>query len=153
MKGFAVQNRHKQKDSHDIYYCIRNYPDGIDTLAEACRPLLAEPTARRGFGFIGDKFNKPDGYGPTSVRHFVEDTQILGERTADQWQQDARRFARLSPFLRLPPQLGQHHRRTSLILAATQAGTAQHGLKRTVAPDFRAKHALKRLERFHLVCP
>ena len=28
-------------------------------------------------------------YGPTSVRAFVEETQILGDRTPDQWQQDA----------------------------------------------------------------
>ncbi len=26
MKGYAIQNRHKQKDSYDIYYCIRNRP-------------------------------------------------------------------------------------------------------------------------------
>ena len=29
MKGFAVEKRHKQKDAYDIYYAIRNYPDGI----------------------------------------------------------------------------------------------------------------------------
>lgn len=40
MKGYALNGRYKQKDAYDIYYCIRNYPDGIDALAEACRPLL-----------------------------------------------------------------------------------------------------------------
>ena len=40
MKGHAVEGRYKQKDAYDIYYCIRNYPDGPEALAEACRPLL-----------------------------------------------------------------------------------------------------------------
>lgn len=39
MKGYALNGRHKQKDAYDIYYCIRNYPGGIDALAEACTPL------------------------------------------------------------------------------------------------------------------
>lgn len=36
MKGFALENRLKQKDAYDIYYAIRNYPDGIPALAKAC---------------------------------------------------------------------------------------------------------------------
>jgi hypothetical protein len=48
MKGFAVSLRHKRKDAYDIYYCVRNYPDGIDALAAACRPLLAEASAHQG---------------------------------------------------------------------------------------------------------
>ena len=40
MKGYALGQRLKHKDAYDIYYCIRNYPDGIEGLAEACRPLL-----------------------------------------------------------------------------------------------------------------
>ena len=36
-----------------------------------------------------DKFDTVDGYRPTCVRQFVEDTQIWGERTPGQWQQDA----------------------------------------------------------------
>ena len=30
MKGYALHGRHKQKDSYDIYYCVRNYPGGIE---------------------------------------------------------------------------------------------------------------------------
>jgi hypothetical protein len=44
MKGYAVHNRLKQKDAYDIYYCIRNYPDGIDALAKDCLPLLKLPS-------------------------------------------------------------------------------------------------------------
>jgi hypothetical protein len=33
-----------------------------------------------------------DDYGPTCVRQFVAETQILGERTAEQWQVDLVRW-------------------------------------------------------------
>jgi len=98
MKGFAVHGRHKQKDAYDIYYCVRNYAGGIDALADACRPLLAEASAKQGYSYIAGKFNEVDDYGPTSVRHFVQDTQILGERTPEQWQQDA--FGQVDAWLR-----------------------------------------------------
>ena len=98
MKGHAVNGRYKQKDSYDIYYCVRNYPDGIGRLAEVCRPLLAHASAARGFSFIAEKFDRPDGYGPTCVRRFVEDTRMLGGRTPDQWQQDA--FGQVDAWLR-----------------------------------------------------
>jgi len=30
-----------------------------------------------------------DGFGPDRVRRFVQGTDILGDRTPEQWQQDA----------------------------------------------------------------
>lgn len=98
MKGFAVQGRNKQKDAYDIYYCVRNYPDGIEALAEACRPLLAHASGKQGYHYIAEKFNEVEGYGPTCVRRFVEDTQVLGDRTPEQWQQDA--FGQVDAWLR-----------------------------------------------------
>jgi hypothetical protein len=98
MKGHALNGRHKQKDAYDIYYCVRNYPEGSEALAEVCRPLLEHDSGARGFGFIADKFDVVEGYGPTSVRQFVEETDILGDRTADQWQQDA--FGQVDAWLR-----------------------------------------------------
>ena len=98
MKGHAVQGRYKQKDAYDIYYCIRNYPDGIGSLAEACRPLLDHASAAKGFRFIAEKFDGLDSYGPTCVRRFVEDTRVLGDRTPEQWQQDA--FGQVDSWLR-----------------------------------------------------
>ena len=89
MKGHAIVGRYKQKDAYDIYYCIRNYPGGPEALAEACRPLLDHPSGLAGYEFIDAKFDAVGGFGPTCVRRFVEDTKVMGERTADQWQQDA----------------------------------------------------------------
>ena len=98
MKGHAVRGRYKQKDAYDIYYCIRNYPDGIASLVEACRPLLVHPSAVHGYGFIAEKFDCVEGYGPTCVRKFVEQTAILGDRSPEQWQQDA--FGQVDAWLR-----------------------------------------------------
>ncbi|MBF0393598.1 MAG: nucleotidyl transferase AbiEii/AbiGii toxin family protein [Alphaproteobacteria bacterium] len=98
MKGFALHGRHKQKDAYDIYYCVRNYPDGIEPLAEACRPLLAHTSGEQGYRHIAEKFDDAEGYGPTGVRRFVEDTKILGGRTPEQWQQDA--FGQVDAWLR-----------------------------------------------------
>lgn len=40
MKGHAIRGRYKQKDAYDIYYCVRNYPDGIRSLVGAADLLL-----------------------------------------------------------------------------------------------------------------
>lgn len=98
MKGYAVHNRLKQKDAYDIYYCIRNYPDGIDGLAKDCLPLLKLPSGATGYGFINEKFDAVDGFGPTCVKNFVLESKILGDRTPDQWQQDA--FGQVDAWLR-----------------------------------------------------
>ena len=98
MKGYAVHNRLKQKDAYDIYYCIRNYPEGIDALAKDCLPLLNLPSGATGYGFINEKFDVIDGFGPTCVKNFVQESKILGDRTPDQWQQDA--FGQVDAWLR-----------------------------------------------------
>ena len=50
----------KQKDAYDVYFCIRNYPNGIDGLAQACRPLLDFDSGATGFRYIAEKFDTPD---------------------------------------------------------------------------------------------
>ena len=98
MKGYAIDNRHKQKDAYDIYYCVRNFPGGIDALAEATKPLMEVETALSGYMLLAAKFEDIDGYGPTCVRQFVEGTDALGDQTPDQWQQDA--FGQVNAWLR-----------------------------------------------------
>lgn len=98
MKGHAIEGRYKQKDAYDIYYCVRNYPGGPEALAEECRPLLEHASGAAGFGFIAGKFDAVDGFGPTCVRRFVEQTSVLGDRSPEQWQQDA--FGQVDAWLR-----------------------------------------------------
>ena len=97
MKGYAIANRQKPKDAYDIYFCIRNFPDGLDGLVAETKPLLEVDTARKGYLLIEGKFRDVDDFGPTSVRKFVEGSDALGERTADQWQQDA--FGQVNAWL------------------------------------------------------
>jgi hypothetical protein len=98
MKGHAIEGRLKQKDAYDIYYCVRNYPDGVDALAKACRPLLDHKAGLAGYQFIARKFESLDGFGPTCVRKFVEESQVLNDRSPDQWQVDA--FGQVDAWLR-----------------------------------------------------
>lgn len=98
MKGFAINGRHKQKDAYDIYYCVRNYPGGPQALAQDCQLILALASGKEGYGHIAEKFAKPDGYGPTSVRKFVEDTKLLGDRAPEQWETDA--FGQVNAWLK-----------------------------------------------------
>jgi hypothetical protein len=98
MKGFAITKRHKQKDAYDIYYCVRNYSGGHKALAKDCLPLLGTASGKEGYACIAEKFASPNGYGPSSVRKFVEDTNLLGDRTADQWETDA--FGQVNGWLK-----------------------------------------------------
>jgi Nucleotidyl transferase AbiEii toxin, Type IV TA system len=98
MKGHALRNRLKQKDAYDIYYSVRNYQGGIEALAEACRPLLAHASAENGYRYIAEKFDSVNSFGPDRVRRFVQGTEILGNRTPEQWQQDA--FGQVDAWLR-----------------------------------------------------
>jgi hypothetical protein len=41
---------------------------------------------------------RKDSHGPTCARRFVEDTHALGDRTLEQWQQDA--FGQIDALLR-----------------------------------------------------
>ena len=89
MKGYAIQNRLKRKDAYDIYFCIRNFPDGLEALVQATVPLLEDDSAKKRYLAISSKFRSMDDFGPTCVREFVQGSDRLGDRTADQWQQDA----------------------------------------------------------------
>ena len=64
MKGHTLRRRYKQKDAYDIYYCTRNYPGEIETLAEACRSLHEHASGQQGYRFIMEKFDTVDGDGP-----------------------------------------------------------------------------------------
>ena len=74
---------------YDVHYCVRNYPGGPAALAEDCKLLLHHESAMTGYGLIASKFDSVEGYGPTSVRTFVEESAVQGGLTPDQWQQDA----------------------------------------------------------------
>jgi len=72
MKGMALWERMKEKDAYDIYYCCKNYPGGLASLAEAIKPLLKNKLAIEGLGKIKTKFGTVNAIGPTWVTDFLE---------------------------------------------------------------------------------
>jgi hypothetical protein len=99
MKGFALTQRDKLKDAYDIWYCVRHFEGGTHALADACRALLGDEIARRGFGNIASKFRSDEDYGPSSVRHFFAGSDLPADMTAEQLQTDA--FRQVTLLLRL----------------------------------------------------
>lgn len=90
MKGYALVGRDKNKDAYDIWFCIRNYEGGIESLAAACKPLMDEDEARRAFINIAEKFRDENDFGPMTVRRFLENSpDKFGDMTPDQIQTDA----------------------------------------------------------------
>ena len=70
MKGMALHDRLKEKDAWDIYFCLRNYPGGLDALAKEFRPYVSHALVREGLKKIQDKFASPSRVGPKFVADF-----------------------------------------------------------------------------------
>jgi len=77
MKGMALDDRLKEKDAWDIYFCLLHYPGGIAELAEAFRPHLQHGLIREGIEKIRKHFSSLNHIGPKFVADFeeVEDTE------------------------------------------------------------------------------
>lgn len=97
MKGYALRGRDKPKDAYDIYYCTKNFVEGLEALAEATKPLMENDIALEGYKIIAEKFAEFDTLGPTRVREFLQGTDAVGEQTPDQIQQDA--FGQVNAWL------------------------------------------------------
>lgn len=72
MKGMAMETRMKEKDAYDIYYCLLNYPGGIDALAEEFKPHLHHGLVKEGLQQIAGQFSSEKAFGPKSVSDFEE---------------------------------------------------------------------------------
>jgi len=72
MKGMAMETRMKEKDAWDIYYCLLNYPGGIEALSEEFKPHMHHGLVKEGLQKIADKFSSAKAFGPKSVSDFEE---------------------------------------------------------------------------------
>jgi len=72
MKGMALDERLKEKDAWDIYFCLLHYPGGIKALAEAFRPHLNHGLIREGIEKIRKHFSSVNHIGPKFVADFEE---------------------------------------------------------------------------------
>ncbi|MDY6988440.1 MAG: nucleotidyl transferase AbiEii/AbiGii toxin family protein [Thermodesulfobacteriota bacterium] len=72
MKSMALDDRMKEKDAWDIYYCLQNYPGGLDSLVDAFRPHVEHGLVREGLQKMAKHFASEKAVGPTFVADFEE---------------------------------------------------------------------------------
>ena len=72
MKGMALNERLKEKDAWDIYYCLLNYPEGLKRIAEEFRPHLENGLVKEGLQKIAKHFESEKSVGPRFVADFEE---------------------------------------------------------------------------------
>ena len=72
MKGMALDSRFKEKDAWDIYFCVREFPGGLDALVECLRPKIKHGLMREAFVKIASHFASPEHRGPKHVVDFEE---------------------------------------------------------------------------------
>jgi hypothetical protein len=95
MKGMALDDRLKEKDAWDIYYCLLAYPGGIDALVEEFRPHLSHGLVQEGLTKIAKHFSTIEALGPKFVADFEEadDPEEVERITRDA-------FERINAFLK-----------------------------------------------------
>ena len=86
MKGMALEDRLKEKDAWDIYYCLKNYPGGLDALAAEFRPLAEHGLVKEGLEKIAEHFASDEHVGFRFVADFEEltdpDERAIRQRDA-----------------------------------------------------------------------
>lgn len=75
MKGMALDERLKEKDAWDIYYCVQNYPGDLDQLIGEFRPHLEHGLVKEGLEKIAKHFGSEKHVGPRFVADFEEITE------------------------------------------------------------------------------
>lgn len=101
MKGILLVDRMKQKDAYDVYFCVANFPGGLNALAAEFQPMLSNNLALEGLGNLRAKFSAIEDIGP------VWAAQVAAEGGAD--EEFARRDAfeqvnQLLDLLKIPRQ-------------------------------------------------
>ena len=70
-----MQDRMKEKDAYDIYYCVEHFPGGTEKLAAEFSSFLKNKLALEGLGKIRGKFASVKHVGPVWVADFLEITE------------------------------------------------------------------------------
>ncbi len=94
MKAMALAGRLMEKDSWDIYYCLRYYPGGLDHLVAEFQPHLKNRLVQEALAIIAEKFASPQHVGPTHVADFDD---LVGSEERLLVQRDA--YERVQAFL------------------------------------------------------
>jgi hypothetical protein len=70
MEGMALTDRIKEKGAGDIYYCITNYPGGIDELVQDFKGHVDNNLVQEGLVKISEKFASPEHVVPKHTADF-----------------------------------------------------------------------------------
>ena len=86
MKAIVLDDRMKEKDAYDIYYCLKQYSDRLDELVDEFRPHLNNGLVQEGLSKLAKNFDSEEHAGPKFVTAFEEitdqDDRIQMERDA-----------------------------------------------------------------------
>ena len=67
MKAHAMNIRNKTKDAYDIWFCIANHPDGVDSVAQEFIPQLQKASVKSALTLLSVYFESIKARGPTDV--------------------------------------------------------------------------------------
>ena len=73
MKSQALKGRMKEKDAYDIYFCLLNYPGGLDALAVQFILFTRQSLVVEGLHIFSELFQSPEHVGPKFVADFLEE--------------------------------------------------------------------------------
>lgn len=76
MKAYALAGREKPKDAYDIYYCLDNFPGGLESLASTWRVRREDNDVSAAIGILQRKFSAVDAVGPWQVAEFLGSNQL-----------------------------------------------------------------------------
>jgi hypothetical protein len=94
MKAIVLDDRLKEKDAYDIYYCLKQYSDKLDELVSEFRPHLKNRLIQEGLAKLAKNFKSVEHTGPKFVADFEE---ITDEEDRIQMERDA--FERVNYLL------------------------------------------------------
>ena len=75
MKGMVMNERMKEKDAYDIYYCVEHFPGGVESLALEFKSFRKNKLVLEGLGKIRSKFASVEHIGPRWVADLLEVTE------------------------------------------------------------------------------
>lgn len=68
----AMKERLKEKDAWDVYYCVKNYPGGVNSLVNEFKPHLRHGVVQEGLAIFAEKFSSTEHVGCRFVADFEE---------------------------------------------------------------------------------
>jgi hypothetical protein len=71
LKVLTFDGRGENKDAYDLFYVIRNYGSGVDSVRDRLRPLLDDAEAAKAIAILKRDFSGGASVGPRRVAEFI----------------------------------------------------------------------------------